>query len=123
MREPQHSTHCSVQNQRVDEVAIFHKIYNCCGFRTTEPTTGADGRAMPMVPGPPTASTGVGSCYRKRMGGQGTCADTAGQPGSFTGRSNLLYRIGYLLRRECERCRTGVRVRAESSPSCNTVQS
>ena len=46
--------------------------------------------AMPMVPGPPTASTGVGSCYRKRMGGQGACADTAGQPGSFTGRSNLL---------------------------------
>lgn len=26
MREPQYSTHCSVQNQRVDEVAIFHKI-------------------------------------------------------------------------------------------------
>ena len=49
-----------------------------------------DNGAMPMVPGPPTASTGVGSCYRKRMGGQGACADTAGQPGSFTGRSNLL---------------------------------
>ena len=51
---------------------------------------GTDNGAMPMVPGPPTASTGVGSCYRKRMGGQGACADTAGQPGSFTGRSNLL---------------------------------
>ena len=60
---------------------------NNCPAGVRNPT---DNGAMPMVPGPPTASTGVGSCYRKRMGGQGACADTAGQPGSFTGRSNLL---------------------------------
>ena len=81
MREPRYSTHCSVQNQRVDEVAIFHKI-TAAGSATDNGD--ADG------PRTPNRKTGVGSCYRKRMGGQGTCADTAGQPGSFTGRSNLL---------------------------------
>ena len=82
MREPQYSTHCSVQNQRVDEVAIFHKITDR-GFRNRQ-RRDADG------PRTPNRKQGVGSCYRKRMGGQGACADTAGQPGSFTGRSNLL---------------------------------
>ena len=89
MREPQHSTHCSVQNQRVDEVAIFHKIYNCCGFRTTATVTNRQRRDADG-PRTPNRKQGVGSCYRKRMGGQGACADTAGQPGSFTGCSNLL---------------------------------
>ena len=63
MREPQHSTHCSVQNQRVDEVAIFHKI--------TAAGSATDNGAMPMVPGPPTASRGSGRAIASGWAGKG----------------------------------------------------
>ena len=114
MREPQHSTHCSVQNQRVDEVAIFHKI-TAAGSATDNGD--ADGPRTPR----PTA----------RRGGRVVLSQADGRARDMRRHSRsarLVYRpfesaVGYLLRRErVSEAATGVRVRAVSSPSCNTVK-
>ena len=101
MREPQHSTHCSVQNQRVDEVAIFHKI-TAAGSATDNGAI-ADGPRTP----------------NRKHGGRVVLSQADGRARGMRRHSRsarLVYRpfesaVGYLLRRECERCRTGVRVR------------